>query len=241
MNSNINFKLLEIDVIILCGGIGSRLRPIIADTQKVLAPIDGKPFLDIIVENLLKQGFMRIIFCVGYKKEKIIERYSNRTEANYLFSEEDFPLGTGGAIINALSMVKSNNYFVLNGDSSCSINFQEFYRFHLEKKAAISLVIAATNTRADGGSVVINESYQIINFMEKSLVNINESFINAGIYLIDINSIKFEIIKPPFSLEYDMLPILVSSIPCYGFVTNSQLIDIGTPERYLKANTNYFN
>ena len=95
----------EIDVLVLCGGVGSRLHPLISDRPKGMALIGGRPFLDILVEDLLKQGFRRIIFCVGHLKEQIIARYKSRDDAEYLFSQEDVPLGTGGAVQNALPLV----------------------------------------------------------------------------------------------------------------------------------------
>ena len=236
MNINAGLELAQIDVLILCGGLGSRLRPVIADRQKVLAPVGGRPFLEILVEDLLQQGFRRIIFCVGHMKEQIIESYRDRREAEYLFSDEDIPLGTGGAIQKALSLVRSNTFLVMNGDSCCPINFDEFYRFHLDKSAVISLVLAAVCGREDGGTVLLDESRQIRSFKEKSKSSDNESFINAGIYLVQLDTIDLRKMAPPFSLEYDVLPGFVKEKSCFGYITKSQLVDIGTPERYWRAN-----
>ena len=90
--------LAKVDVLILCGGIGSRLSSVNPDRPKGLAPVGGKPFLDILVEDLVQQGFQRIIFCVGHLKEQVIDRYKTRKDAEYFFSQEDIPLGTGGAV-----------------------------------------------------------------------------------------------------------------------------------------------
>lgn len=228
--------LSSIDVLILCGGLGSRLSSFIPDRPKGLAPVGGKPFLDILVDDLLQQGFQRVIFCVGHLKEQIIERYQSRKDVEYLFSQENTPLGTGGAIQNALPLICSHLVLIINGDSICPVNFAEFHQFHSNKLAAASLVLATPEDRRDGGTVCLNDSQQIQSFTEKSKSTVGERFINAGIYLIQRDVIELQALAPPFSLEYDVLPELVRTKPCFGFIVKSRLVDIGTPERYLRAN-----
>ena len=230
----------EIDVLVLCGGAGSRLRPLISNRPKGMALIGGRPFLDILVEDLLKQGFRRIIFCVGHLKEQIIERYKSRNDAEFYFSEEDVLLGTGGAIQNALSMVKSNPVLVLNGDSICPVNFNELLQFHCTKASYTTFVLTLPQDRYDGGIVLIDGRNKVQSFLEKTSSNpaLNR-YINAGIYLLELGSRVFSGFKPPFSLEYDIFPTMTKSNSCYGFVVDSKLVDIGTPERYLKANNDW--
>ena len=229
--------LSKVDVLILCGGKGTRLSQVIKDKPKSLAPIKGKPFLDILVEDLLQQGFRRIIFCVGYLKEQIIERYLSRTDAEFFFSEEEDLLGTGGAINNALPMISSNTFFVINGDSLCPVEFKDFYHFHRSKAAKASFVLSSVNDHYDGGIVKLDETLRIQSFMEKSaLVSQNGGFINSGIYILEKEFLEFEDLAPIFSLEYDLFPLLIKKNSCYGFVVKSNLVDIGTPERYIKIN-----
>jgi NDP-sugar pyrophosphorylase family protein len=228
--------LSSIDVLILCGGLGTRLSSVMPDRPKGLAPVGGKPFLDILVDDLLQQGFQRVIFCVGHLKEQIIERYQSRKDAEYLFSQENTPLGTGGAIQNALPLIRSHLVLIINGDSICPVNFADFHQFHTSKLAAVSLVLATPEDRPDGGTVCLNDAQQIQSFNEKSKSNAGECFINAGIYLIQRDVIELQALAPPFSLEYDVLPELVRKKSCFGFVVKSRLVDIGTPERYMKAN-----
>jgi D-glycero-alpha-D-manno-heptose 1-phosphate guanylyltransferase len=230
-------SLSSIDVLILCGGLGTRLSRVIPDRPKGLAPVGGKPFLDILVDDLLQQGFQRTIFCVGHLKEQIIERYQSHKDAEFLFSQEDMPLGTGGAILNALPLIRSHLVLIINGDSICPVNFAEFHEFHLDKLASVSLVLARPEGRHDAGEVSLNDAQQIESFIEKSKSIASECFINAGIYLIKRDVIELQALAPPFSLEYDVLPELVRTKPCFGFVVKSRLVDIGTPERYLKANS----
>lgn len=229
--------LATIDVLILCGGLGNRLRPVVSDRPKGLASIGGRPFMDILVEELLRQGFQRIIFCVGYLKEQIIAWYKTRGDAEYLFSQEDVPLGTGGAVQNAWPLIHSNPFLVLNGDSLCSVEFRKFYEFHLDKSATASLVLTVPEGRHDGGMVSLNEAHQIQSFNEKSAPHHHACFINTGMYLLQQDeAIILERMPAPFSLEYDVFPVLVKAKPCFGFVVQSRLIDIGTPERYWQAN-----
>jgi D-glycero-alpha-D-manno-heptose 1-phosphate guanylyltransferase len=229
--------LAKVDVLILCGGKGTRLSQVIHDKPKSLAPVKGIPFLDILVENLLQQGFRRIIFCVGYLKEQIIERYRSGTDAEFVFSEEEELLGTGGAINNALPMISSNTFFVVNGDSLCPLEFKDFYHFHQSKASQASFVLSRVNERYDGGVVKLDEALRIQSFMEKSdLLRQNEDFINSGIYIFEKEFWKFEELSPIFSLEYDLFPLLIKKNSCYGYVVKSNLVDIGTPERYTSIN-----
>lgn len=233
-------SIATVDVVILCGGLGSRLRSVISDRPKGLAPLGGKPFMDILVDDLVRQGFRRVIFCVGHMKEQIISSYKNRNDADYLFSQEDVPLGTGGAVHNALPLISSNPFLVINGDSLCSVEFEKFYLFHQAKASIASLVLTQTDERYDGGVVCLDESQKVRYFLEKSQAKIHYgSFINAGIYLLQQESVELQHFASPFSLEYDVFPTLVNTKPCYGFIVGGPLVDIGTPERYLKATENY--
>ena len=227
---------VEIDVLILCGGYGSRLQPLIKDRPKGMALIGGRPFLDILVDDLLRQGFQSIIFCVGYLKEQIIEHYKLRKDANFQFSEENTPLGTGGAVKNALTLVKSNVILVINGDSICKVNFSDLIHFHYQQMSSATFVLSNPHDRYDGGTVCIDGSNKIHYFLEKkSNQSSFKSLINAGIYLLDLERFSLSEENSPFSLEHNIFPNIVCECPCYGFVVDSDLIDIGTPERYLKA------
>lgn len=235
-----NSSIEDVDALILCGGLGSRLSSLIPDRPKGLALIGGKPFMDMLLEDLLKHGIRRVIFCVGHLKEQIISRYKNRNDAEYLFSQEEVPLGTGGAIVNALPLIRSDTFLVMNGDSLCNVEFDKFLRFHLTKRATASFVLTRADERSDGGLVSIDESQKVQIFLEKTPIKAqNDSYINSGIYLLQKKSIYFKNRPTSFSLEYDIFPDLVRTKLCFGFVVEGSLVDIGTPERYLKANENY--
>lgn len=150
-----------------------------------------------------------------------------------MFSEEDEPLGTGGALKKAESLIQSETFVVMNGDSICDINFHDFYHFHKNKNALLSMALVQTKETKDFGNVVINESYEITRFKEK-VVTENLCLINAGIYFMQKEIFSHMPYHSRFSLELDFFPKITGE-KCVGFIINSELIDIGTPDRYEKA------
>lgn len=232
-NQDISMNLKDIDVVILCGGLGQRLRPTVSDRPKVLADINGETFLDILIDNLMEQGFKNIILCIGYLKEQIKDHFDYDKDFNIIFSEEEVPLGTGGALKNARKLIKSDPFIVMNGDSICKPNFNDFINFHFNKKPLMSMVLTRLQNTEDYGNVVIDESNRIVSFKEK-IDTIGECLINAGVYLMQKEVFSYMPEEEKFSLEYDLFPKIVNE-KCYGFITGSELIDIGTPERYEKA------
>ena len=225
-------ELVVIDAVILCGGLGTRLQSVVADRPKAMAMVQGRPFLDIILDELIAQGIRRIILCVGFLKEQIIDHVSRRRDAEYLFAEEDRPLGTGGAIRNAMPLVHSEPFLVLNGDSFCRIDLADMLDNHLRSGAALTLAAAPAGSRRDGGNLQIAANRQLHTFEEKAG---DGDSINAGIYLFRRAIAASWQLAYPFSLERDVLPQLVSAQPCFAYRLTGELIDIGTPDRYQKA------
>ena len=235
-------NLREIDVVILCGGLGKRLRPVVFGQQKVLAKIGEKTFLDILIDNLLLYGFENIILSVGYLKEQIKSHfdydYDKKYDYTITFSEEEEPLGTGGALKNAKTLIRSNPFMVMNGDSICKVNFRSFIDFHIEKDALLSIVLVRSKTAEDYGSVTLDDSQRITSFNEK-ITGGSENIINAGVYLMEKDVFSFMPKQNRFSLEYELLPKIIDENRYYGFLTEGGFIDIGTPERYEKAKDMY--
>jgi len=231
--SNI-FSPEKIDVLILCGGRGKRLREIIKDRPKPMSDINGRPFLDVLIDYVARSGFRRFLLCAGYKGEIIKRYYSYKCRPlNISILKESKPLGTAGAIKNAESKIKSNPFLVMNGDSFCSLDLRKFINFHKEKKARFSMVLVKTETSKDYGVVDIDSSKRIISFNEKSRAKRGD-LINAGIYLFRRRILSVIEAKKRLSLEYDIFPKIVAE-GFYGYVTTAKFIDIGTPDRYEKA------
>jgi len=223
----------KIDLLILCGGLGKRLRPSLNDRPKVLAEIGGRVFLDILIGTISQYSFQNIILSTGYLKEQIKEHFGHNPNYNFLFSEEERPLGTGGAVQKAKPLIKSNPFLVMNGDSICKVNLEKFYDFHIAKKAILSVVLARSKEIADYGLVKVDASGRIRNFREKVREK-GGGLISAGIYLMQRNIFSCMPSKTCFSLESDLFSKILDE-RCYGFLCESELVDIGTPKRYKEA------
>lgn len=240
MNANIN--LSSLDAVILAGGMGTRLKTVVSDRPKPLAHINGRPFLDLLIENLRLQGLRRFVFCVGHQREQIIDHFKSRNDSEFLFSEESRPLGTGGALRHALPLIRGTPFFLLNGDSYCNVNLNELLTFHNNRKARASIVVSESQGRNDGGNIDLAADGRIISFREKISDSLgSSSLINAGIYVLTRDLSSTWQAEDPFSLERDAFPQLASEGQCFGFLVNTEVIDIGTPERYANAQQQLLN
>lgn len=215
----------KIDVAILCGGLGTRIKDELKGKPKPMIDVDGKPFLEILVSRLKKFGFTRFIFCSGYKGEQIEEYFGGR--GDYYFSHERSPLGTAGALKFATNYFVNKDILLLNGDSFCTIDYQDFVDFHLSNNGILSVVVAPVEGRGDGGSVGVDKENRIVSFVEKG---IGSNFINAGVYLLKNTLLDYIPTGRRCSLEYDIFPTLKSGL-AFAYSTQERLFDVGTPER----------
>lgn len=222
------------EAIILAGGLGTRLRPIIKEVPKPMAPLKDKPFLHFLLKYLKKNQVQKIILAVSYKKELIVDYFKNSFEGVKIeYSLEENPLGTGGALKQSLEQVESENVFVLNGDTYFDVDLRDFYEFHENRGSEISLALKLLNETARYGTVILDEKGKIIGFQEKE--NQSSAIINGGIYVINKKAfLSFTKNFPEkFSFEKDVLPSL--TLKTFGKVYDGYFIDIGIPEDYLKA------
>lgn len=125
------------EAIILCGGRGTRLKDTIGDIPKCLAPIHGRPFLDYLLHSLSSRGITRFILATGYQKHLVRQAYEN-SKYNIVWSEEETPLGTGGAVKQALRYAIEPNIFIINGDTLFDIDLKEMLAFHIRNKYTIT-------------------------------------------------------------------------------------------------------
>lgn len=225
-------KLEDIDVVILCGGLATRLKGVVDDVPKVLVEINGKPFMDIMLENFKAQGFKRFIFCAGHKGE-MIEEYCRNSKLDLTLSVaiEPSPLGTGGAIKNAASFIKSDPFIALNGDCFCRIPLQPLLNFHSDNKALATLAVSKVKDNKDYGGITL-ENNRIKDFSEKKQAQ-GISFANVGLYCFNKEVLDL-MPDGKFSIEYDFFPKLVDR-EFFGFITQEEFLDIGTPERLNRA------
>ncbi|HMN32492.1 MAG TPA: nucleotidyltransferase family protein [Chitinophagaceae bacterium] len=224
------------DCIILAGGLGTRLQSVVADRPKCMALINGKPFLYYICQHLMRFHFCKIIFSVGYMKEMIIDYItSNRKEFKFAFdfAEESEPLGTGGAIVNALPYSDTEDFFVINGDTFFDVNFDELLQYQQTQMADCTLALKPMKVADRYGLVKLNEQSQIIGFEEKK--EASSGLINGGVYCIYRNSFMNIPLEKKFSFEKDYLEKHINERDLFGFVQNKYFIDIGIPDDYNKA------
>lgn len=224
----------NIDAVILCGGLGKRLRPAVSDRPKSLARINGVAFLDILITYVASFGLKRFILCSGYMGNIIKKHYQQIPgDLEIVFSQEKEPLGTGGAIKNAQSLIQSSPFLVLNGDSFCKLNLPDFYKFHLRKKAVLSVALSKPEDNQNCGVVILDNKERIVKFNEK-VKPVKGSRRSAGIYLMKREIFQFMGRNKPFSLEYDLFPALAGK-NCYGYYCKKDFIDIGTPQNLMIA------
>ena len=217
--------------IILAGGEGKRLRPVINDIPKPMAPVKDKPFLEYLILQLKKQNIKDIIFSTGYKGSIIKSYFQNgdNWEINIEYSEEDKPLGTGGALRKAGELVGDERFIVMNGDSFFDIEFKQLISFHEDKQAVATIGLAYVETVERYGHVEIGNDGEITKFLEKGN-SVSAGHVNSGIYILNSELIN-KIPLGQVSLETEVLPNLINR-GLFGMKFKSFFIDIGKPEEY---------
>lgn len=227
--------LSKIDILILCGGLGTRLSSVVSDRPKPMAHVGDKPFLEIVVDELMRQGFRRIIFCTGHMGEQIKKYFGKNKNYNgveFVFSREKSPLGTGGAVKRALPLVKNDKFFVINGDTFSNIDFNDFYLKHAGKSSPLSMALTK-GSGSDYGNIILAKNDTISSFIEKNEEGKGVGLINSGCYLVNRDIQNYFPDGDAFSLERDIFPRLAGN--SHGFVFDGKFLDIGTPERYASA------
>ena len=222
-----------IDALILCGGLGTRLQEAVPDRPKGLAEVAGRPFLDILVAELQRQGLRRFVLCAGHRAEQIAALYRGRQDAEFVLSAEPSPLGTGGAVRHALAHARTDPFLVLNGDSHCEVDYAALRAFHARAGADLTVVVAPDPERGDAGRVALAGDGRVLSFDEKTATA--HAYVNAGIYVMQRRAAERLPAGVAASLERELIPALVREERCFGFPVPGPLTDIGTPERYRAA------
>ena len=222
------------EAIILAGGLGTRLRSVVPDLPKCMAPVNGKPFLTYVINHLLSEGINHFIFSLGYKSEPIIE-FLERDFPRLLFktSIEDEPLGTGGAVKKALKIAKDKNVLVTNGDTLFKIDVDLLAGIHALSGACCSLSLKPMQNFYRYGVVEVNKSNVIVSFKEKQFYQ--SGLINGGVYAVHKNKFLNEDLPEKFSFEKDYLEKFYGVRRMFGVTQNRYFIDIGIPEDFSRA------
>lgn len=227
-------QIEALDALVLCGGLGTRLREAVPDRPKPLAPVAGRAFLDILLAHLAAEGVRRFVLCTGHRAEDVErEAASLARHGEIVLSCEATPLGTGGALRHALGHVCGDAFFALNGDSLCPISLADLLAFHRARRARVTLGLVPAETASEGGVVRLAGDGEVLAFEEKPARR-EGAFTNAGVYVMQREVLAGDAWPDAFSLERDAFPKLVGH-GLFGLARAGSFLDIGTPERWSGA------
>lgn len=218
-------------LLILCGGLGTRLRPITEKVPKSMIEFNGKPFLEYLINYYKSQGIKEFILSVGYLKEKIKKYFKNGEDWNVkiYYVEENKALGTGGAIKQAEKFLK-DTFFVANGDTFVELNLENLRELHEEVKSLCTIAVKKAKRSQNSGYIQFDKENRVIDF--KSKVDLGrELFTSTGIYLMDKRFLERFPKSDTFSLEDDVFAVNLNGVFAYT-VNQGYFIDIGTFETY---------
>jgi len=222
------------EAIVLAGGFGTRLKQVVPDLPKPMAPIAGRPFLEILLASLAHKGFHRTILSLGYMAEKVTSHFGGQFAGMELVYEiEQTPLGTGGAVRRALMCCKADHVFVFNGDTFLDLEAEVVEKHWRTRHAPIIVGRDVPDTGRYGRLNTANG--RILAFAEKGADG--PGLINAGCYVLPAGILAGFEPGRPFSLETDFLAKAVGIRRFDLFVTEGRFIDIGIPEDYARAQT----
>ena len=223
------------EVIILAGGLGTRLHTVVNDVPKPLAPVGGRPFLSWVLDALATQGVRRAILATGFMGDRVASVCGQSWRGMELvYSREHVPLGTGGAIAMAFSQVQSDACLVLNGDTWLSFDHATFDREWRAGNSRLAIALAEVADVSRYGAVQIERS-RVTALVEKGAVG--PGYINAGVYSMRRSLLADFPAKESFSFEDDVLMPTVKRELVFGYTRTYDFIDIGVPQDYQRAQT----
>lgn len=229
---------IRMKALFLAGGLGTRLKPITNDLPKPMVPIMGKPLLERNIKNLKNHGVDEIVLSTCFKPHKIEKYFEDGRKIGVKISyiSEDVPLGTAGAIKNAQSFL-DDTFLVFNADILSDIDISEMIRFHKEKRALATIAATRVDNPSAYGVIEHDEHGFITAFKEKPQPHESSSnLINAGVYIFEPQLLDEIPSGRAVSVERETYPLLLQKgfkIAVYNRC--SYWLDLGTPEKYLRA------
>ena len=218
--------------IILAGGLGTRLRSVVNDRPKVLATVNGRPFLAYLLQRCVKLGIQRVVLATGYMTEAIEVAFGDRFETlELVYSVETEPRGTGGALRLAATHVQTPIVLAMNGDSYSTADLAAFVDWYQQGAA---LMLVQSDDAARFGSVKVDATARVQQFNEKVTTR---GWINSGVYILPTTLLSDIPAEQPVSLEREVFPQWAEQGDLYGYQSSGQLLDIGTPAAYAQAST----
>jgi NDP-sugar pyrophosphorylase family protein len=224
-------SMSELTAAILVGGFGTRLRPVVADRPKVLAEVQGRPFLAYLLDQIADAGLRSVVLCTGYMGDQVQAVFGDTYGGLHVtYSREMSPLGTAGALRLALPLLASDPVLIMNGDSFCDTDLQAFWRWHGARGAEAALLLHKTGDTRRYGRVRVNAEGRVLSFEEKS-DNGGAGWMNAGIYMLSRRLLLTIPMGRAVSLEREMFPAWIEQ-GLDGYRSTGRFVDIGTPEAY---------
>jgi D-glycero-alpha-D-manno-heptose 1-phosphate guanylyltransferase len=220
------------EAIVLAGGLGTRLRQIVPDRPKPMAPIGDRPFLEILLSALAANGFRRVVLSLGFRAESILDYFGSEFAGMELCPViESTPLGTGGGVRLAMAEINADHAYVFNGDTFLDLEVASVEAQWLTNQRPI-IIGRQVDDAHRYGSLTVHDGL-VTGFLEKGLRG--PALINAGCYVLP--RAQLDLFNPgqPFSLEQDFLIPLVRREKVDLFVTEGQFIDIGIPDDFQRA------
>ncbi len=227
-----------IDVYILAGGLGTRLKSVVSDRAKSAAMVAGKPFLTHVLQQLSDANFTRnVTLCVGHMAESVEQEWGKEFNALRLhYSRETQPLGTGGALRKALrttQLEKPRTAVAMNGDTYLALNWGKLITSHREHKADLTLALTYARDSRRFGTVALDGDTPI-SFLEKGATR--SGWINGGVYILGPKAqAMIQSLPVRASLEHDFFSKALSELRCHAYRSRARFIDIGVPEDYARA------
>jgi NDP-sugar pyrophosphorylase family protein len=229
---------VSIDAIILAGGMGTRLREVVADRPKVLATVKARPFLTRLLDQLAAAQIESVVLSTGYRADQIESVIGGTYGGMSIhYSREQEPLGTAGGLRLALTKTASDPVFALNGDSFCAVDLKQFYEFHCTRKARATILVTHVEEASRFGRVQMDNEGAVRNFEEKGGAT-SPGWVNAGIYCLARSVVEDLPAGKALSIERDVFPGLIG-LGLWAFRGGGAFIDIGTPQSYGEAQ-NFF-
>jgi D-glycero-alpha-D-manno-heptose 1-phosphate guanylyltransferase len=226
-------------VLVLVGGMGTRLRPVYADGPKALAPIQGKPFLGYFLKMLADHGLSRVVLCLGYRAAEIERWLEGQSFAlDIRCSHEDEPIGTAGALALAYSRyARGERVFAMNGDTILRLSLASMWQLHALREAEATIALAHVSDTSRYGSVAVNDESWVTSFLEKR-PDRAAGFINGGVYLFEPSVMDRVGEQRCGSLEREVLPAQITR-GLLGFKSDGYFIDIGVPQDLARAQVEF--
>lgn len=224
--------------IVLAGGLGTRLRSVVSDLPKCMAPVAGRPFLHYLLKYMEARRFTRVVLALGYMHETV-QQWLTGEKWNFEIycSLEESPLGTGGAVRQALERTDGDEVYILNGDTFFDVDTDEMARTHRTAGAAATIALKPMTGFSRYGVVETTPQGRITAFREKKYCPCGQ--INGGVYLVDKKSRLLDFPSERFSFETDILQQRVKDCLLAGYASDGYFIDIGIPEDYEKADADF--